>query len=74
MNAYGDLQTMLQQAESISKPSIRQSVLIHTERIRKNYELICLTGEAALPFGVDALCWEDPNLTTTQVLQRIGVK
>ena len=74
MNAYGDLQTMLQQAESISKPSIRQSVQTHTERIWKNYELIRLTGEAALPFGVDALCWEDPNLTTTQVLQRIGVK
>ena len=71
MNQFGDLQTLLAKTDEISKPSIRRSVLQNAARIRKNYELIRLDGTEELPFGMERLRWEDPGLTTTQVLQRI---
>ena len=74
MNTFGDLQDLIEQAESIRKPSIRQSVLRNTERILRNYELIRLTGKAALPFEIEQLCWEDRGHTTTQVLEKCGIK
>ena len=74
MNCFGDLQTLLANAESIRKPSIRQSVIRNGARIRKNYEMIQLSGDAGLPFSPEALCWQDAGLTTTQVLEKCGIK
>ena len=74
MNTFGDLQELIEQAESIRKPSVRQSVLRNTERILRNYELIRLTGKAPLPFEIEQLCWEDRGFTTTQVLEKCGIK
>ena len=74
MNTFGNLQTMIEQADSIRKPSIRQSVIQNAARIRKNYDLICLSGEAALPFALAQLRWEDSGMTTTQVLEKCGIK
>ena len=74
MNQFCDLQTLIANAERIRKPSIRQSVLQNTARLQKNYELIRLTGDAALPFEPERLRWQDAGLTTTQVLERIGIK
>ena len=74
MNTFGNLQTMIEQADSIRKPSIRQSVIQNAARIRKNYDLICLSGEAALPFTLGQLWWEDSGRTTTQVLEKCGIK
>ena len=74
MNTFGDLQTLLAHAESIRKPSIRQSVVQNAARIRKNYDLIRLTGDAALPFGLEQLRYQDRELTTTQVLKKCGIQ
>ena len=74
MNTFGNLQTMIEQADCIRKPSIRQSVIQNAARIRKNYDLICLSGEAALPFTLGQLRWEDSGRTTTQVLEKCGIK
>ena len=74
MNQFGDLQTLLENAGQIAKPSIRESVTRNRERIRKNHTLIALEGKVPLPFAVEDLHWQDQGLTTTQVLQRIGLK
>ena len=74
MNQFGDLQALLAGASEIRKPSVRESVLRNLERIRKNDALIRLIGEVPLPFEVEALRWQDCGMTTTQVLQKIGVK
>ena len=74
MNTFGDLQTLLANGESIRKPSVRRSVLQNAARIQRNYDLICLTGEAALPFALAQLRWEDSGMTTTQVLEKCGIK
>lgn len=74
MNNYGDLDTLLAKSGEIRKPSIRASVEQNAARIRNNYRLIKLSGSAALPFELQELLWTDQALSTTQVLQRIGVK
>ena len=74
MNTFGDLQELIEQAESIRKPSVRQSVLQNAERILRNYELIHLTGKGPLPFEIEQLRWEDRGFTTTQVLEKCGIK
>lgn len=71
MGQFGDLQTLLANAESIRKPSIRDSVIRNEARIRKNYELIQLDGTAQLPFALRQLRWEDSGATSTQVLKKI---
>ena len=74
MNEFENLQTLLANAETIRKPSIRKSVLCNAERILKNYELIRLDGVEKLPFALNALRWQDPGMTTTQVLKTIGLQ
>lgn len=74
LQEYGDLETLLQQAQQIGKPSVRAAVLAHTMRIQKNYALIRLTGVAYLPFTLESLAFSDLGLTTTQVLANIGLR
>ena len=74
MNNYEDLDTLLAKTGEIRKPSIRASVEQNAARIRNNYRLIKLSGSAELPFELQELFWIDQALSTTQVLQRIGVK
>ena len=74
MVQFGDLDTLLCNAEQIRKPSIRKAVQEHAERIRRNYLLICLEGEEDLPFTLDEMHWQYSGMTTTEVLKKIGVR
>ena len=74
LSRFGNLEALLESAQQIEKPSIRESVIRNAERIRKNYALIALEGTHPLPFAVESLRWQDGGLTTTEVLQRIGLK
>lgn len=74
LNQFGTLEAMIALAEQIHKPSIRQAVKEHTDRIRHNLGLIELQGAQQLPYSVDALTYSHEGYTTMQVLQRIGIK
>ena len=74
MNQFGSLDALLAQADSIRKPSIRESVTRNRERLLKNYELIRLDGAKELPFELDVLRWQDTGATTTQVLKKLGLQ
>lgn len=71
MGQFGDLDTLLDRAEEIPKPSVRAAVLESTERIRKNYALIHLEGAPGLPFGLEELKFQDPGVTTREVMARL---
>ena len=71
---FEDLETLIQRAHEITKPSVRASVTASTDRIRRNYALIALSGEADLPFAVEELAYTYTDVTTTQVLAGIGVR
>ena len=74
MRQFGDLDTLLEQADFIPKPSVRCSVLESTERIRTNFSLICLVGGQPLPFALEELAYCYDGITTTEVLKAIGLR
>ncbi len=74
MKQFGDLDTLLSDAEQIRKPSIRKAVQENMERIRRNYRLICLKGKENLPFALEEMRWFYSGITTTEVLKKIGVR
>ena len=71
---YGDLEGVLAGADTIQKPSIRESVIRSTDRLRTNYRLIKLEGAETLPFKIDELSYRYDGITTNEVLKAIGVK
>lgn len=74
LQQFGRLEGILAAPEAIRKPSIRESVIRNTQRLRKNYALIRLTGAAELPFAPEELAWSDPGYATTGVLKAIGLR
>ena len=74
MNQFQDVEDLIAHAGEIAKPSVRESVMNSTDRIRRNYALIALSGEADLPFALEKLAYTYTGITTTQVLTGIGLR
>ena len=74
MNQFCDVEDLVAHAGEIAKPSVRESVMNSTDRIRRNYALIALSGESDLPFALEELAYTYTGLTTTQVLAGIGLR
>jgi DNA polymerase-1 len=74
MNQFRDVEDLIARAPEIEKPSVRAAVMNSTDRIRRNYALIALSGEADLPFAIEDLAYTYTGITTTQVLAGIGVR
>lgn len=70
---FGTLEQLLSNAQTIHKPSVRESVLRNTERLKKNYQMIHLTGTEELPFEMEELVYHDSGMTSTDVLKGIGI-
>ena len=74
LQEYGTLERILENAESIQRPSIRESIQRNAERLRTNYSLVKLHGFAELPFTLTELEYQDRGITTNEVLWAIGAK
>ncbi len=75
LGEFGTLENIIALADSIKKPSVRESIKQSTERLRRNIELIKLDGCAKLPFSLNELCYTlKEGVTTNSVLREIGVK
>lgn len=74
INGFGTLENILANAESIKKPSIKESIMKNAERLRRNHKLIKLENKEPLPFGLHELVYEYHGLTTNEVLNGIGLK
>ena len=71
---FGSLQAIIERADEIEKPSIRESVKQHAERLRNNYCLIKLDDRATIPFDIAELEYTYSGITTNNVLERIGLR
>ena len=74
MNQFHDVEDLIARAPEIEKPSVRAAVMNSTDRIRRNYALIALSGEADLPFALEDLAYAYTGITTTQVLEAIDLR
>ncbi len=74
MQRFDTLDALLERAEELRKPALREAILQNRDRIRQNHALIYLDGQQTLPFALEALTYRDPGITTTGVLKGIGLK
>lgn len=71
LNKFGTLNNILVNAESIEKPSIRDSIIRNAEHLRTNKKIIKLDNTSQLPFELNELAYTFANVTTTDVLKGI---
>lgn len=71
---FGMLNNILENAEQISKLSVRESIKKNTERLKVNVRLIKLDDKAPLPFAAEELQYKYDGITTNEVLSGIGLR
>lgn len=74
LNEFHTLENILANAENIKKPSIKESVIRNTEKLKRNYTLIKLGNIEPLPFTLNELEYNYAGITTNEVLKGIGLK
>lgn len=74
LNRFDSLENILGNAESIDKPSIKDSIRRNSARLKSNYKIIKLSNAVTLPFALDDITYKDMDITTNEVLKRIGLK
>lgn len=74
LNEFGCLENILAYAEKIKRPSIRQSIMENTEKLKINYEIIKLRNTASLPFTLPELAYYATGITTNEILAGIGLR
>ena len=70
---FGTLEALLSDPGAVAKPSVRESVIRNTDRLRTNYALIRLDGAENLPFAPEQLRLREMPLTTREVLTAVGI-
>lgn len=74
INEFGSIFSIIKNADRIEKLSIRRAVMDQSDLLVQNYQLIKLTGNAALPLSMEALESSRCNgMTTTEILKQIGL-
>ena len=74
LHQFETLENLLQNIDSVAKPSIRESLRRNAPRLRINNCLIRLNATAPLPFSLDEMAYLDTGMTTTQALTAIGLR
>ena len=74
LEEYGTLQSILENVDKITRPSIKDSISTNAERVKTNYKLIKLKRMKKLPFALCELEFEDQGILTNDVLKGIGLK
>ena len=74
LGKFGTLENIINNVGDIHKPSIKNSIIENTDRIRKNYELIRLEKSQPLQYDKCDLEFIDVRKTTTEVLKGAGIK
>lgn len=73
LRKFGTLENIISNVEKIERPAIKKSIIENTDRIRKNYELIKLEKNQPLHFAKSELEFLHTKITTTEVLEGIGI-
>lgn len=74
INQFGNLESIINNADKIAKSSIRESIIKNVVRLRNNYKLIKLENVAIMPFKFSELEYNYNGITTTEVLTGTGLK
>lgn len=73
LNEFGSLENILASAKDIRKTSIKESIIVNSEKLRTNFKLIKLDDSAPLPFTMNEIEYVFTEITTKEVLKGIGL-
>ena len=73
LNTYGNIEAIIRNADEIEGERIRTAIKTGKAILKRNAELIALTGEAALPFTLEEIEFNNPYLRTMDVIKGIGL-
>lgn len=73
INEYGTLHSLIDRANEITKPKIRQSVSENAKRLRDNYEIIKLTKKNPPNFSLDQLIFSQTDSNTSKILKELEI-
>ena len=74
LNRYGTLESIIANAESIDKPSVKDSIVRNSAMLKSNYKIIKLNNTVPFPFTLNEIKYNFIGLTTNEVLKGIGLK
>ncbi len=74
VNQFASPETLVQNADLIKQPKLRESVKQNADRLALNLKLITLDGYATIPFLPEQMLFCDWAYTTNEVLQGVGIK
>ncbi|MBQ7364815.1 MAG: flap endonuclease [Clostridia bacterium] len=74
LQSYGTLDGVLKAIDKITPARLQNALREGIDRVTLNRKLITLTGSTPLPHPIEALAYQNRNLTTTEVLKTIGLK
>lgn len=73
LKEYRTLEEILANMNNIQPSSVRTSLSVNADKLRTNYQIIKLNGDAALPFLLQECAYEERGATTREVLTGIGI-
>lgn len=73
LNTYGNIESIIRNADEIEGERIRTAIKTGEAILKRNAELIALTGEAALPFALEEIEFNNPYIRTMDVIKGIGL-
>ncbi len=73
LERFGSLENLLEHADEIERPIVREAICTATERLRRNYRLIKLAPWPQLPFDWDEMTRPASFPSTTETLRGIGL-
>ena len=74
LKEFGNLKSIIDNAQNIKKPSIRDSVIKNTDKLKMNYQIIKLGSYDLKPFSLNELKYSYNGIITNDVLINIGLK
>lgn len=73
LSEFSSLDGILANADKITPPSIRASIVRNAEKLKNNYKIIKLNDTAPLPFTLGELAYQKSALSSTDVLKGTGL-
>lgn len=71
---FGSIDGILAHLDEVQPLKIRLALSDGVERLKLNRRLIALTGNAEIPYSIEAIRYQESGKTTGQVLSEIGIR
>lgn len=73
INTYGNVENIINNANCIARPSIRNSIISSISQIQTNYRLIKLSAKYTPPFQLHELLYSNNEFSTQELLKNAGI-